>query len=270
LKNWILQHLPEHKFYAEPFAGAASILLAKSPAPGGEIINDMNEEVVNLFQVMRDERLSSRLIQLLQWTPYAHSELKVARDRSPDPVERARRMAVRSFMGITPAGHEDSCATGLRMGGVQLSTLDQSGKRTFRNCARDWQNWKENINAIRDRLSNVMIYQKDALEFMADMDSPECLQYVDPPYCHLSRSESRYAVDFDRHDDLVKFAIASKSMMVISGYDSHYYDMLELCDWTKVVKDYRANMSANRRTECLWINPLAVRKLSEPRESTHR
>lgn len=257
LKNWILSHLPPHDFYVEPFAGAASILLAKAPAPKGEIINDLNDDVVNLFRVMRSSAESAELLRLLQWTPYAHKEFSDAKVATLDPVERARRMCVRSFMGIASSGQEDEFTTGLRMGGVTLSTFDQEGKRTFRNCARDWTNWKANLERIRDRLSNVMIYQKDAIEFMRDMDSPNCLQYIDPPYCHTKRSDKRYTVDFDRHADLVLFLEQAKSMIVLSGYDTDSYLVLELLGWKKIQKDYRANMSTERRVECLWINPAA-------------
>lgn len=255
LKNWILKHLPEHRFYAEPFCGGASILLAKQPAPGGEIINDLNSEVINLFRVMQDQELSSALIEKLKWTPYAQSELITARSSADDAVEKARRMVIRSFMGITPSGHEDNNATGIRMGNVTLSTYDQEGKRTFRNCAKDWQSWKDNLEAIRKRLECVMIYENDALDFIRLMDAGECLQYVDPPYCYLKRSDSRYVVEFQKHQELVNLLLACKSKFVVSGYDSEAYLNLELAGWTKVEKDYRANMSTTRRRECLWISP---------------
>lgn len=262
LRHWIIEHLPEHQFYAEPFAGAASVLLAKSPAPGGEIINDLNEDTVNLFRVMRDWSQCERLRELLAWTPYAIGELEQAREPHADPVERARRMLVRSFMGIEVSGVRGS-SSGFRMGSVDLRRLDQGGKRTFRNCAKDWANWKDNIDAIRERLAAVMIYRRDALEFVDLMDSPECLLYIDPPYHAETRSAdhagTRYAVEFEpeRHAELIARLLSCSAMVVVSGYAHSSYLPLEHAGWKCVLKDYRANMSLTRRTECLWISPNA-------------
>jgi len=254
LKNWILPHLHPHQFYAEPFAGAASVLLAKDPAPGGEIINDLNRDIVNLFSVMRDKDLGDELERVLSWTPYAQVELQNSREHTDDPVERARRMLVRSFMGIEVAGTTGS-ASGFRMGNVDLGRLDKGGKRTFRNCAKDWSNWKEAVGAIRERLANVMIYEKDALEFIRLMDSSETLLYIDPPYHHETRSGTRYAVEFTAHEELINTILTCKSKVVLSGYDCPEYSILEDVGYTKISKDYRANMSLTRRTECLWVSP---------------
>lgn len=262
LRHWIIQHLPPHRFYAEPFAGAASVLLAKEPAEGGEIINDLNEDTINLFRVMRDSTLSLRLRGLLEWTPYAAAELELSREASSDPVERARRMLVRSFMGIETSGTIGT-SSGFRMGGVDLRRIDQDGKRTFRNCARDWSNWQENMEAIRSRLSQVMIYQRDALQFIDMMGSPDCLLYVDPPYHTDTRSKAhggcRYAVEFtpEQHAALVEKLLTSPAMVVLSGYPHESYASLVAAGWRVVEKDYRANMSEKRRTECLWISPNA-------------
>jgi DNA adenine methylase len=256
LRSWIIAHLPEHKFYAEPFAGAASVLLGKPPSPGGEIINDLNEEVVNIFRVMQDHTLSEELQRKLDWTPYAHAELVLSREASDDPVEKARRMIVRSFMGIEVSGTKGS-TSGFRMGNVDLRRLDQDGKRTFRNCAKDWSNWKAHLPRIRKRLENVMIYSKDALEFIDLMDTPDCLLYVDPPYHHDTRSSTRYAVDFtdQRHHELVERLLRCNARVVVSGYACDAYKPLEDAGWRRVEKDSRANMSLTRRTEVLWISP---------------
>lgn len=261
MRHWIIEHLPEHRFYAEPFAGAASVLLAKTPARGGEILNDLNADLCNLFRIVRDKSSREGLREALEWTPYAASELALARTPvdDGDPIERARRLIVRSFFGIEVAGLSGT-SSGFRMGNVDLNRLDQGGKHTFRNCAIDWKNWKMALEAIGERLEAVMIYQKDALNFIDLMDAPECLLYVDPPYVHEARSATRYAVEFTAHEQLVARLLACRCMVVLSGYPTPIYAPLEAAGWKRVERESRANMSLARRTECLWVSPTARRK----------
>jgi DNA adenine methylase len=267
LRHWIVEHLPPHQFYAEPFAGAASVLMAKPIAEKGEIINDMNQEVTNLFRVMQGRESSQELIRKLKWTPYSQLELENAYKPIDDPVERARRIIVRSFMGITIAGTTAQKGS-FRMGNVDLKREDREGKRTFRNCAADWRNWRECLETIRDRLSQVMIYERDALEFIDLMDSRECLLYLDPPYFHGKRSNTRYQVEFtdrngvERHSEMVDRLLRCEAKVVLSGYACEPYARLEDAGWERVDKDYRANLSETRRTESLWISPSAQRSSS--------
>ena len=258
LRHWIIGHFPEHQFYAEPFAGAVSVLLAKTRAPGGEIINDLNGSTINLFRVMQDREQAEELQRRLDWTPYAKAELELSRQPTNDPIELARRLVIRSFMGIEVAGVRGT-ASGFRMGNVDLRRRDQAG--SFRNTGRDWNNWKVALFAIRERLADVMIYERDALEFIALMSAPDSLIYVDPPYHLDTRTRqhggSRYAVEFgpDRHLELVEVLLRTPAMVVLSGYPHGSYEPLENAGWRRVDKDSRANMSTRRRTECLWISP---------------
>jgi DNA adenine methylase len=165
-------------------------------------------------------------------------------------------------MGIEVAGTVGT-ASGFRMGNVDLRRLDRDGKRTFRNCARDWDNWRDALPVIRERLKKVMIYERDALEFVQLMDSPDCLLYIDPPYHIDTRTRAHrgsiYAVEFgaERHSELIGQLLKLKAMVVLSGYPHESYAPLEAAGWRKIEKDYRANMSERRRTECLWISPSA-------------
>jgi DNA adenine methylase len=260
LRHWIIKHLPEHRFYAEPFAGAASVLLAKAPAPGGEILNDLNRDLINLFRVMQNSTFADELMRRLEWTPFAKAELEYSFEPTNCPIERARRMLIRSFMGIEVAGVRGT-RSGFRMGNVDLNRVDQKGFSTFRNCARDWDNWRKAVPAIRERLAKVMLYERDAFEFIDLMDSPHCLFYLDPPYHIDTRTRahggSRYAVEFgpEQHLALIERLLRCKSKCVLSGYPHASYEPLERSGWLRVEKDYRANMSPNRRTECLWISP---------------
>ena len=151
------------------------------------------------------------------------------------------------------------------MGNVDLNRYEHvaTDRRTFRNCGKDWDNWRSALGAIRERLAGVMIYERDAIEFIKLMNSKDCLLYVDPPYHIETRSKqhggTRYQVEFtaEQHATLIQTLLECKSMVLLSGYPHESYDLLEAAGWKREDKDYRANMSERRRTECLWISPNA-------------
>ncbi|MBH9009927.1 DNA adenine methylase [Pseudomonas aeruginosa] len=88
LAPWIIQHLPPHHTYVEPFGGAASVLLRKARSHA-EVYNDLNGDVVNLFRVARDH--GEKLRQALTLTPFARDEFEASYVETTDPLERARR-----------------------------------------------------------------------------------------------------------------------------------------------------------------------------------
>src|ERR1700743_1891459 len=86
----ICNDLPPHNCWVEVFCGSAALTISKAKAPI-EIINDVDSEIFNLFQQLRDNY--KQLVRLIELTPYAEQELHDARDVSIDisKVERARR-----------------------------------------------------------------------------------------------------------------------------------------------------------------------------------
>lgn len=62
-RKLILEHLMPHTFYAEPFAGGASIFFAKEKV-FHTLLNDMDNELINCYLTIRDH--VEELIALLE------------------------------------------------------------------------------------------------------------------------------------------------------------------------------------------------------------
>jgi DNA adenine methylase len=261
LGPWIIAHLPPHRVYVEPFGGAASVLLRK-PRSYAEIYNDLDGDVVNLFCVLRSER-ASELIRALELTPFARAEFEDAYKLSEDPVERARRLIVRSFMGFGSDGNNRvSVRTGFRA----------NSNRSGTTPARDWVGYPTSLRAIVERLSGVIIERRPALEVMRQHDQPDALHYLDPPYMPSTRSGKRkdgqayhryvHEMTSEDHWALLSSLREIRGAVAISGYATRLYDdTLGVAGWRRVTIAALAD-GALKRAEVLWLNPRAAEQIA--------
>lgn len=251
LGPWIISHFPGHRVYTEVFGGGASVLLRK-PRSYAEVYNDLDGEVVNLFRVARDQ--GPALKRALELTPYAREEFDVSYEPTDDPVERARRIVVRSYMGFggnlgRPTASGKPQRTGFRM------TSHDSGS----NCAKVWAGYPEVLETITNRLRGVVIENRDAAEVLLRNDTPETLHYVDPPYVHSTRSGRangsvcgyRHEMTDGDHKKLAEVLGGLNGAVILSGYPSDLYEDL-YADWRRVERQAQAD-GARARTEVLWI-----------------
>lgn len=139
LAPWIHGFFPPHRVYVEPFGGGASVMLRKSRSYG-EIYNDLDVEVVNLFRVLQSAR-AAELHYKLTMTPFARDEFDLAYEIADDDVERARRLIIRSFMGFGSNGH--SRVTGFRA----------NSNRSGTTPAHDWANYAAALPKLIERMS---------------------------------------------------------------------------------------------------------------------
>lgn len=259
LAPWIIDHLPQHRVYVEPFGGAASVLLRK-PRSYGEIYNDLDGDVVNLFRVLRSGR-AAELIAAIRLTPFARAEFEASYEPTEDAVERARKLMVRSFQGFGSNGHNPAVRTWFRA----------NSNRSGTPPAHNWQNYPTALEAIVERFSGVVVESRDAVDCMAQHDGPETLHYVDPPYMPETRSQktrrgkTRYHVyqhemTADEHRGLIRVLRGLAGMVVLSAYPSPLYDDA-LSGWHRVERSSFAD-GARPRTEVLWLNPRTAAALS--------
>ena len=97
IADWICSYIPQHDVYLEPFAGSLAVFFNKERCHI-ETVNDLDDEIVNFFMVLRDYP------ELLKWiiimTPYSRSEYNRAFRKADNEIERARRFCVRCWMGF--------------------------------------------------------------------------------------------------------------------------------------------------------------------------
>lgn len=253
LAPWIIEHFPPHRIYTEAYGGAASVLLRKQRSYA-EVYNDLDGEVVNLFRVLQNEAAADKLKRLLELTPFAREEFKIAYKPAKDAVERARRLIIVSFMGFGSNGHNTSASTGFRA----------NNNRAYSTPCDDWFRYPDALDALVARMRRVIIESKPALEVIVSQDSPETLHYVDPPYVHSTRDAAskqrdyRFEMSDDDHRALAGVLLNVMGRVVISGYACQLYDQELFPRWHRVERAALAD-GARKRTEVLWINEAAWR-----------
>lgn len=254
LAPWIVSHMPAHDVYVEPFGGAASVLLRK-PRVRAEIYNDLDGEIVNFFQVIRDR--SAELYRATALTPYARAEFDLSTAPSEDPLEQARRTAVRSYMGF--GGNLTRLTVGNRLERTGFRDYSKKDRRSI--PAQDWRTWPEVIFDISRRLRGVIIERRPALDVMTKHDCVAALHYVDPPYVAVTRDSGRsngkrgyrHELSDDQHRELRGRIEELAGAVIVSGYRSALYDEL-YAGWNCVARAAMAD-GARERVECLWLSP---------------
>jgi DNA adenine methylase len=200
------------------------------------------------------------LVEQLRLTPFAREEFEQSFEVSDEPVERARRLIVLSFMGFGANAHS-RYQTGFR------SNSNRSGTTP----ATDWRNYPDMLPLAIERLRGVVIESQDARKCMAKHDALQTLHYVDPPYVMSTRwkgdptgRERRgycHELSDDDHAELLTFLRGLRGMVVLSAYAHPIYEQT-LSDWRRIEIDTYAD-GARPRTEIVWLNPTAATALSD-------
>ncbi|AVG17805.1 DNA methyltransferase [Chromobacterium vaccinii] len=251
LAPWIMQFFPPHQTYVEPFGGAAGVLLQK-PRAYAEIYNDLDGDVANFFRVLRDPGQRAALIVAITLTPYSRTEFEQAWEPASDPIERARRVAIRAQMGFGSAGATKGM-TGFRI----------DSRREYGTAQQLWAYYPDQLADVGQRLAGVLIENGPAIDIMRQHDSPQTLHFVDPPYLHATRvlqgggrGYYRHEMSDDDHRELLGVLLDLDGFVVLSGYPSDLYEQA-LAGWEQHTTGSR--ISAGRgtavRTECVWLNP---------------
>lgn len=250
LADRIVDLLPEHDHYVEPFAGSLAVLLAK-PRSCMETVNDLDGDLMLFWRVLRDR--PKDLAARMALTPHSRSEYEASYELDGvDDLERARRVWVRLSQG-------------------RGNTMRRTGWRFYRNPAGSsigmpgyLAGYVGRVAPAAERLGGVSLESRPALDVIREYGTdPGVLIYADPPYVGSTRS-ANYRHEMtgdDQHRDLADALADCRAAVVLSGYASALYEDLyegwhrvELKAWTGNGIRNGATKTDGNRVEVLWSN----------------
>lgn len=179
-RKLIIDHIPPHECFIEPFAGGASIFFAKEKVPKN-ILNDLDEELMNVYRVIRDEPES--LINFLEGKP-AKKELHHYYKNEFKPknyLERAGRWYFLNRISFSGIMNTQNCYFGY---GDKFSMRPE--------------NWPRNIRRTSLKLQDVELSCKD-FEIVIDKAPDGAFLFVDPPYFNADQDKF-YSCVFTKED----------------------------------------------------------------------
>ena len=251
LSRRIVDLMPPHTHYVEPFAGGLSVLLAKDPEGVAEVVNDLDHRLTNFWRVLRDPDAFGRFLRHVEATPFSQREWEEADApaAAAEPWEQAARFFMRCRMSL--AGRQRSFAP--------LSKTRR--RRGMNEQVSAWISAVEGLPAVHERLRRVVILNRPALDVIESQDSPGTVFYLDPPYHPEARASpaayGAYEMSAEQHAELLAVATSCQGRVLLSGYDCELYRR-ELAGWRRHefdVPNHAAGGGQKRRMkEIVWAN----------------
>ena len=241
IAKWIINFFPEHHSYLEPFLGSGAVLFNK-PRSNIETVNDLDENVVNLFEWIKKD--PERLAHEIYYTPYSRQVYENAFVAVPeDSLGKAVNFYIRLNMGHGFRTNEKKVGWKIDVQGREKSYASQ-----------DWCNLPEKIMQATERLRGVQIENRPAVELIERFNYPNVLIYADPPYMLNTRHGKQYRCEMDDADqnDLLEVLQQHKGPVLLSGYDNDLYND-RLHGWHREETICYSQVCSKKR-EILWMN----------------
>jgi len=243
LAKRIIELMPPHVHYVEPYFGSGAVFFTKKPSPH-EVINDTNSALINFFRVLRDR--TEDLCWALETTPWSREEYEISNIQTGDPLEDARRFVVRVWQA-----HASNLAnkTGWKNRGV---------RQRARGMSVRWQRVPAELAELAWRLADAEIENRPAIEVMKRFAAKDCLIYADPPYLLSTRTQKMYSHEMteEEHIEMLEVLAAHPGPVVLSGYESKLYSEHLRDGWDEIrIKPPKVEKAAVR-TEILWVKRL--------------
>lgn len=249
LAKRIVELMPPHTHYVEPFFGGGAVLWAKDPEGVSEVVNDVYGRLMNFYRHLADPELFKSFYGKVSLLPFSQELWNASRTNDLDDHLND---AVKFFIlnRQSRAGQMKDFAT-------------LSRKRTRRGMNEQVSAWLgciDGLPEVHERLQRVVILNDDAKLVIHRQDERGTLFYLDPPYLHETRTSSKdylHEMTTRDHAEILDMINQCRGKVILSGYQNTLYKQY-LCNWNRVdieIDNKAAGGHTKRKmTESLWMN----------------
>lgn len=237
LRDEIISIIPPHNTFVEVFCGA-SWLLFKKPRSPIEFINDIDNELINLYNVIKNKH--HEFIEYLDMIPISEVLYKKYNDQQGipiSPMDCIPEVAANLYYIIMNSFNGN-------ISGKPSFALNPNRRSSFiRFYTSDWQK-------IANRLKEVTILNKDYKEIIKRLDSKDTLFYLDPPYICATDNNKYYKHSFTEkdHKTLMVYLTDIKGKFILSyGNDKKInelyedFNIIELSEKELIITNYEVS-----------------------------
>lgn len=227
-RKLINEHIPEHSYYIEPFAGGASIFFAKNKVKNNWL-NDIDDELINCFIMIRD-----------------YTEEFIYRIKDENATKERHSYYKNIFM---PETNLDRAVRWF-----YLNRTSYSGIMNKQNCYWGYgdkysmrpENWPRNILRTSEKLQRVKLTSFDFEKVIEEAEDGTFL-FVDPPYFNADQDKF-YTHSFKKNDHIRLCKVIKKNkerLKFLITYDDSL-EIKELYSWATALYEKEWNYTINR------------------------
>lgn len=258
LAKWIIKHFPKrYVSYIEPYFGGGSVLLHADPEGHSEVINDLDCELMNFWEVLQSSKTFGYFRQLMEKTPFSEKlfddakDIKIIGNSLEMKCHWARQFFIRCRQSL--AGRKDTFAP------ISTSRV----RRGMNEQVSAWLTAIEGLPVVHARLKRVLILNRPAVDVIKQLDNKGSLFYLDPPYMHETRATTKeygkYEMTPEQHKELLETLAGIDGKFILSGYRSGLYDAFAKKNkWIradiKIPNNAAGGKVKRTMTESIWMN----------------
>jgi len=243
----LLSILPEHVVYVEVFGGAGNLLLNKKPVPN-EIINDVDDDIVNLFTVVSRDDTFEQFNKIIQSLPYSRTVHQKMREILKEPFEYnpfepnvQRAVACYYFKNSSVSS----------MGGFVVS---HTGNYSI---SISYANKLDKLKQVRERLRKVIVEHLDFEECIRKHDTPDTLFFFDPPYLNVENYH-KHGFTIEDHKRLLNLLPTIKGKLILTTYRNELYENALRNFYCLTVSNVKYSAASKKKKdrveECIYTN----------------